>query len=328
MSELFDGRRYRNVAAPGGKSIWRVIWWLVFTRRVRWPEWIDDVPPSAPPPSPGPRQVAVTFINHSTFLLQFGSLNVLTDPIWSMRCSPVSWTGPKRVRRPGIDLDHLPPIDVVLVSHNHYDHMDLATLRRLEQRHSPLFVTGRGNRRFLQRRGFKRVEELGWWQTLPIPGEAAVTMTPAQHFTRRGLFDTNRTLWGGFWLRQGAFNVYFTGDSGYASHFREIRQRLGAPNVALLPIGAYEPRWFMKVNHIDPDEAVRAHVDLAVRQSFAMHHGTFQLTDEPIHEPIDKLRAALKAQDLDDDAFRVLHFGETCMVDKFENDEAVHAAMR
>ena len=313
MSAPYDGRRYRNQGTPTARSIWKVIWWLAFTRRQRWPHWVDDVPRSAPPPTPTDGEVAVTFVNHSTFLLQFGAVNVLTDPVWSERVSPLTWAGPRRVRRPGLDLDHLPPLHVVLVSHNHYDHMDLATLRRLEQRHRPLFVTGRGNRRTLRRAGLGRVEELDWWQTLSAHG-LDMTMTPAQHFSRRGVFDVNRSLWGGFLLRRGSFKVYFTGDSGYGPHFREIGDRLGPPDVSLLPIGAYEPRWFMKGNHINPEEAVRAHLDLGSRLSLAMHFGTFQLTDEPIDEPAEKLREALLERGVDDAAFRVLRFGETCLV--------------
>ena len=314
MSAPFDGRRFSNPHAPTGKSLWKVIWWLAFTRRRKWPRWIDDVPPSAPPPTPGPDELGVTFVNHSTFFLQGGGVNVLTDPVWSERASPLTWAGPRRVRRPGLDLDHLPPIHVVLVSHNHYDHMDLSTLRQLERRHKPLFVTGRGNRRTLERAGLRRVAELDWWQHLDAGGGLGVTMTPAQHFSRRGIFDVNRSLWGGFLLQFGSCKVYFTGDSGYGPHFRAIRDRLGPPDVALLPIGAYEPRWFMHVNHVNPEEAVRAHLDLAARRSFAMHFGTFQLTDESIDEPAQKLREAMRECGVDEEAFRVPGFGETCLV--------------
>jgi len=285
----FDGQRYRDLSAPTARSLWKVLWWLAFTRRQR------------------------TFVNHSTFLLQFGGRNVLTDPIWSERASPLRWAGPRRVRRPGLDLDHLPPIHVVLVSHNHYDHMDLPTLRQLDFRFSPRFVTGDGNHRMLTRAGLKRVAELDWWKELDAGG-LGVTMTPAQHFSRRGVFDVNRSLWGGFWIRCGRFQVYFTGDSGYGAHFRAIRERLGRPDVALLPIGAYEPRWFMKPNHVNPEEAVRAHLDLDSPLSFAMHFGTFQLTDEPIDEPIARLRSALKEQGVKEERFRVLGFGDTSVL--------------
>jgi L-ascorbate metabolism protein UlaG (beta-lactamase superfamily) len=338
MSAPFDGRRYQNLSAPTARSLWKVIWWLAFTRRQKWPAWVDDVPPSAPPPAAGPGQLAVTFVNHSTFLLQHGGVSLLTDPVWSERASPLTWAGPRRVRRPGLDLDQLPPVHVVLVSHNHYDHMDLATLRRLDQGHRPLFVTGRGNRRKLERSGLDRVVELDWWQALDAVPGVGITMTPAQHFSRRGIFDVNRSLWGGFFLNFGGadipacrddaqgrqecppqpLTVYFTGDSGYGAHFREIRDRLGPPDVALLPIGAYEPRWFMRVNHINPEEAVQAHLDLGARRSFAMHFGTFQLTDEPIDEPKQRLRAALRRKGLDERAFAVPGFGETCLLEAGE----------
>jgi L-ascorbate metabolism protein UlaG (beta-lactamase superfamily) len=314
LSAPFDGRRYQNHTAPTAKSIWKVIWWLAFTRRQKWPAWVDDVPPSSPPPAPRSDEMGVTFVNHSTFLLQCAGVNVLTDPVWSARASPVSWAGPRRVRRPGLDLEHLPPVHVVLVSHNHYDHMDLPTLRRLDQRHQPLFVTGRGNRRKLEWAGLGRVVELDWWQPLDAAPGIGITMTPAQHFSRRGIFDVNRSLWGGFRLQFGSCHVYFAGDSGYGPHFREIRDRLGPPDLALLPIGAYEPRWFMQPNHVNPEEAVQAHLDLGARRSIAMHFGTFQLTDEPIDEPAEKLRAALRLHGVRNEAFYVPRFGETCFV--------------
>jgi L-ascorbate metabolism protein UlaG (beta-lactamase superfamily) len=320
MSAPFDGRRYRNVGAPTARSLWKIIWWLAFTRRQKWPAWVDDVPPSTKPPAPAPGQLAVTFVNHSTFLLQHGEVNVLTDPVWSERASPLTWAGPRRVRRPGLDLDHLPPVHVVLVSHNHYDHMDLPTLRSLDRRHQPLFVTGRGNRRQLERCGLGRVAELDWWQGYDAGPGLGITMTPAQHFSRRGIFDVNRSLWGGFLLHFGSTKVYFAGDSGYGPHFREIRDRLGAPDVALLPIGAYEPRWFMQPNHVNPEEAVRAHLDLAARTSFAMHFGTFQLTDEPIDEPAQRLSEALRTKGLSDSAFRLPGFGETVLVERRFDD--------
>ena len=256
MSAPFDGRRFGNIGTPSVRNFWKVFRWLATRRRGQWPAWVDDVPPSAPPPTPGPGQLAVTFVNHSTFLLQRDGINVLTDPVWSERASPLSWAGPRRVRRPGIDLDHLPPVHVVLVSHNHYDHMDLPTLRRLDRLHRPLFVSGRGNRSKLERSGLGRVAELDWWQALDAVPGLGVTMTPAQHFSRRGLFDVNRSLWGGFMLHFGSYKVYFAGDSGYGPHFAAIRERLGPPDVALLPIGAYEPRRIMQFNHVNPEEAV------------------------------------------------------------------------
>jgi L-ascorbate metabolism protein UlaG (beta-lactamase superfamily) len=312
VTDHFDGRRFFNPHAQGARSSWAVLRWILTRRRQPWPRGMDS-PLEGKPPVPPEGQAAVTFVGHSTFLLQLGETNVLTDPVWSERASPVSWAGPRRVRPPAVALDALPPVHVVLVSHNHYDHMDLRTLRHLEWRFAPLFVTGLGNRRYLLGRGLRRVEELDWWHGLEAAG-LTITMTPAQHFSRRGLFDTNRTLWGGFEVRRGGFRVLFAADSGYAPYFREVRERLGPPDVALLPIGAYEPRWIMGPVHLDPAEAVRAHLDLGARQSLAMHFGTFRLTDEGIDEPVHELRRALREADVPEEAFHVPGFGETLMV--------------
>jgi L-ascorbate metabolism protein UlaG (beta-lactamase superfamily) len=215
------------------------------------------------------------------------------------------------VRAPGLAFERLPPVQLVLVSHSHYDHMDLATLRRLERRFRPLFLTGLGNGRLLRSQGLRRVGELDWWHSFATGYGLEVTMTPARHFSRRGLFDTNRSLWGGFLLRDGRRKVYFAGDSAYGPHFAEIGRRFGGVDVALLPIGAYEPRWFMRSNHVNPDEAVRVHLDVGSRQSVAMHFGTFQLTDEPIDEPVRALGEALVRHDVPEHHFRVPRFGET-----------------
>jgi len=311
VSDHFDGRRYHNPGRAGARSLWQVIRWALTRRKRPWPRWVDDPPRPAPPPRVAAHEIAVTFVNHATFLLQLGGVNVLTDPIWSERASPVQWAGPRRVRRPGVAFEQLPPIDVVLVSHTHYDHLDLPTLLRLERRDAPRIVTGLGNRRFLNRRGLAKVEELDWWQTFSFRDSVRFTMTPAQHFSRRGLFDHNATLWGGFWIEYGAKKLFFAADTAYNGHFREIRERLGSPDVALLPIGAYEPRWFMAAAHMNPEEAVQAHLDLGAALSVAMHFGTFQLTDEPIDEPVRALRESLARHGISDGTFRVLEFGET-----------------
>jgi L-ascorbate metabolism protein UlaG (beta-lactamase superfamily) len=314
MPEHFDGRRYRNLTAPAGRGIWHVLKWMATRRKECWPRWIEDPTPSGPPPQAGPHHVAATYVNHATFLLQVGGHHILTDPMWSRRASPLSWAGPRRVRRPGLAFADLPPVGVVLVSHNHYDHMDLPTLRRLRHRCGPLFVTSLGNRHYLRRRGLDRVEELDWWQSLTVAPGLKVTLTPAQHFSRRGLFDRNRTLWGGFLLEAAAARVYFAGDSGYDEHFRRIRERAGPIDLALLPIGAYEPRWFMRPAHVNPVEAVQVHLDLAPRLSIGMHFGTFQLTDEAIDEPARALREALAERGVPESAFRIPAFGETILL--------------
>jgi L-ascorbate metabolism protein UlaG (beta-lactamase superfamily) len=214
-----------------------------------------------------------------------------------------------RARPPGLALAELPRPDIVLLSHSHYDHMDMPVLRELQRRHAPRFVTMLGNARVLARHGIAAVE-LDWWQAVEVAG-LRITGTPARHFAARTLFDRNRSLWGGFMLAGADGRVLFAGDSGAGPHWGEIRARLGAPDVALLPIGAYEPRWFMAAVHMDPAEAVQAHVALGARRSVGMHFGTFQLTDEAMEAPLVELEAARAAAGLDAAAFGTHGFGET-----------------
>ncbi len=252
----------------------------------------------------------MTFIGHSTFLLQIGGICVLTDPIWSERCSPVSFAGPRRARRPGQSLEALPGVDLLLVTHNHYDHMDLPTLRKVQARWQPATATGLGNARHLAKGGIGSAVELDWWQSTKL-ADAIVTYVPAQHFSSRGLFDRNRSLWGGFIIQVRGATVYFAGDSGYCPYFAEIGRRFPHIDLALLPIGAYEPRWFMRQHHVNPEEAVRAHLDLQPRRSVGMHFGTFQLTDEAIDAPVHALRHAQANAGVAEADFDVLAFGET-----------------
>ena len=287
-----------------------IIRWMLSRKRQPWPKRVQQIR-FPPPPKPAAGEIAVTFINHSTFLIQTPFANLLTDPIYSERASPFAFAGPKRVRQPGVRFDDLPRVDVVLLSHNHYDHMDTATLHRLEQRDSPLFVTALGNRKRQIRNGLRRVEERDWWERVSEIGNLTITLTPAEHFSARGLSDRNRTLWAGFFLEIGGYRLFFAGDSGYGGHFRQIRGRLGRPDLALLPIGAYLPRWFMQGIHADPLDAVQIHLDLEAAQSIAMHFGTFPLADEGFDQAEKDLQAALVKRGLPAEKFRVLEFGES-----------------
>ncbi len=311
-SDHFDGRRFFN---PGDRTVHGfadLVRWQLTSRRTPWPAWVEH--PLAPPPPPvQPGHLHATFVNHSTFLLRTPGLAVLTDPVFSLRASPVRWIGPARVHAPGLPLDALPAIDVVVVSHGHYDHMDLPTLRWLDRRFEPLFVAPLGNRRYLSRAGLRRVVELDWWASHTVGG-GRVTLAPAQHFAARSPFDRNRALWGSMVIQAGRHRVYFAGDSGYAAHFHAIAERFGSLELALLPIGAYEPRWFMKPMHMNPAEAVQAHLDLGARQSVAMHFGCFQLTDEGIDEPVRALGDALASRGVPPEQFRALTPGETLTV--------------
>ena len=279
--------------------------------RTRWPARIDE-PPQRPAPLDGAVAV-VTFIGHATFLIQTAAGNFLTDPMYSDRAGPFGLLGPRRVRQPAVRFDDLPPISTVLLSHNHYDHCDRATLARLAKRFDPLVITPIGNGALVKSTGLRKVEELDWWQdaktsTLPL------TLTPAHHFSARTPFDRNRALWGGFLIAIAHRRIYFAGDSAYAPFFREVHRRLGPIDLALLPIGAYEPRWFMRAVHMNPTEALQAHLDLEASESIAMHFGTFQLTTEGIDEPVRALEQARLAHHVDPSAFRAIGFGESVRV--------------
>jgi L-ascorbate metabolism protein UlaG (beta-lactamase superfamily) len=238
LTDHFDGRRFFNPNGANGQPFWRGPK-VLLTPWTRWPSEVAVEPRRLP--NPGPDEVVVTFVGHATFLIQVAATSVLVDPVYSQRASPFSVVGPRRHRAPGVRFDDLPPISLVLLSHNHYDHCDLGTLQRLERRFHPTVVTPLGNGPLLRSAGLRQVEEIDWWQTAsaaPLP----ITLTPAQHFSARSPFDRNRALWGGFLIEAGRHRILHAGDSGYGPHFREIAARLGPIDLALLPIGAYEPR--------------------------------------------------------------------------------------
>ncbi|MBV9783797.1 MAG: MBL fold metallo-hydrolase [Acidisphaera sp.] len=311
VSDHCDGRRFFNPGQQGGRRRrLDLLRWRLGGHRARWPERIIDPPYPPPPDSVKPGSLALTYIGHASFLIRLPGLVVLTDPIFSERCSPLSWLGPRRARPPGIALDMLPRPDVVLISHNHYDHLDLPSLRDIARRHAPRFITTLGNAATLRRAGIAEAIELDWWQETSL-GPVRITATPARHFSARSPFNRNRSLWAGFMVTgdmvtSGTGRLLFAGDSGAGPHWQMIRERLGAPDLALLPIGAYEPRWFMRAVHMNPEEAVAAHHALGARRSIGMHFGTFQLTDEPIDAPVRDLEAARGSA-----RFGVLGFGET-----------------
>ncbi|MBM4375663.1 MAG: MBL fold metallo-hydrolase [Deltaproteobacteria bacterium] len=279
-NDHFDGARFVNRDPTRMPEAGEMMRWAATREKGPWP--------SAPWLAPGPRPVErvgrgelrVTWVGHATVLVQIDGLNLLTDPIWSERATPVDGVGPSRANPAGIRFEDLPPIDAVLVSHDHYDHLDMPTLLRLGERHHPRFVVGLGNRELLEDEGLERVTELDWWDRLELGRGAAVSMVPAQHFSMRGLCDRDATLWGGYVLTTRAGSVYFAGDTGAGTHFAAIRERFGPPRLALLPIGAYQPRWVMEAMHMGPADAVEAHRVLAARTSVAVHFDTFPLADD------------------------------------------------
>ena len=291
----FDGKRFYNPDAPQVPGFLDALRWKLSSRPERSPSFVSDVAPSKPPGQVDGNGLRITLVNHSTVLLQQSGCNILTDPIWSKRASPVSWIGPSRKRKPGVSWDDLPPIDTVLISHDHYDHLDLPTLRLLASRGDVTFIVPSGVDRLLRAENIEPLHAMEWGESLALPN-FTVHSVPALHFSARGVFDRNRTLWCGYVIECQKRLVYFAGDTAFGPHFAQIREKFGSPRVALLPIGAYEPRWFMSAVHMGPDEAFRAHQILGAKTSIAIHWGTFQLADDGLDTPKKEL-LALAPQD-------------------------------
>jgi len=275
-----------------------------------WPQKVDQPPQVRPAAMVGTDCVQVTFVNHATLLLQTHGLNVLTDPVWSERVGPFSFAGPKRIVEPGIRYEDLPPIHVLLISHNHYDHIDIETVKRFSRDHKPRIVVPLGDGAWMQRAGVERIEEMDWWQTLPLHDSIKACFTPSQHWSARGLFDRCQSLWGSFAINVLDQTFYFAGDTGYGPHFKEIARRFPRVRSAFLPIGAYEPRWFMRYQHTNPEEAVLAHKDLQAEHSIGIHFGCFQLTDEAWDAPARELKIALEKHQISSQDFATPHPGE------------------
>jgi L-ascorbate metabolism protein UlaG (beta-lactamase superfamily) len=291
-SDHFNGKTFFNPGETSERGFLDLLKWKMTSRAAPWPERVEVIRQPLPP-APAPDGVVATWVGQSTFVIRSASATILTDPIYSERAGPARWLGPRRVAPPGVEFDAVPKVDVVLLSHDHYDHCDIPTLRRLARRDDPLVVSPLGHRPLLAGAGLRRVVELDWWESHACGPGTEVTLVPALHWSRRRPFGTNRRLWGGFMLGTAGRLVYFAGDSGYQGGlFSEIGRRCGAPDLALIPIGAYEPRWFMRAAHMDPEEAVRVHRDVGARRSIAMHWGTFQLTDEAREEPVRRLEAS------------------------------------
>jgi L-ascorbate metabolism protein UlaG (beta-lactamase superfamily) len=310
ISDHCDGTRFFNPGGPASQPF-SAVPRMLLERRSRWPAHVEDPPRQLPARDDTP--AVLTFIGHATFLIQTAAGNILTDPVFADRAGPFDLIGPKRVRPPAIRFDDLPPISTVLLSHNHYDHCDVTTLRALARRFDPIVVTPLGNGAIVRSTGIRRVEELDWWGMATQP-PWPITVTPAHHFSARGPFDRNRALWSGFMLTVDGKRLYFAGDSAYTSLFTDVRQRFGAIDLALIPIGAYEPRWFMRAVHMNPAEAVQAHLDLGAPETIGMHFGTFQLTTEAIDAPLVALDEACAARNVARSRFRTLEFGESARI--------------
>ena len=313
-SDHFDGERFFHPGLPSAdKSLREVLRWSLGSKRPAWPE-VVEARSGLRPPSASER-LRITCIGHASLLIQVGGVNLLVDPVWSERASPFRWLGPRRRNPPSVALEDLPPIHAVLVTHNHYDHLDLATVGKLWERHHPFVLAPLGNDTILRAAGTKiagkkipgtkiRSKKIAstkidvttgdWWDAFQLPGGLRATIVPAYHWSSRGLRDRRMALWGGFVLETPQGVLYLAGDTAYrdGAIFSEIRQRCGPPRVAVLPIGAYAPRWFMQTQHADPEEALQIAADCGAGQVLGIHWNTFPLTDEPYDEPAERLDLA------------------------------------
>jgi N-acyl-phosphatidylethanolamine-hydrolysing phospholipase D len=313
-------RGFRNVFGSGSSSFLDFLRW-------RWDRLWNDIPDQGQYHFPfGRRQISflksnngkptVTWIGHATVLFQIDGKNVLTDPQFSDRASPVQFAGPERVVEPGIPLDDLPKIDIVIISHDHYDSLDTNTVKKLLDREGgpdTTFFVPLGLKSWFENLGTRNVIEMDWWDERLKDG-LEIICVPVRHWSQRIPFIRNRTLWAGWVIRNKEVSFLFAGDSGYTLHFKEIGERLGPFDIAAIPIGAYEPRWFMRHYHMNPQEAVQVHIDVKAKKSIGIHWGTFPLTDEPMDEPPKELQKARLAAGLPDDAFIVLKHGETIAI--------------
>ncbi|MBP9779772.1 MBL fold metallo-hydrolase [Candidatus Gracilibacteria bacterium] len=314
----FDGRHFSNIGwtkresyrveSPNGQygKLRAFIGWMLQRKKPKWKK--RKCEKVIPANINADTTFQITFVGHATLLIQIAGQNILTDPVWGRRVSPFKHAGPQRFMDPGVDFDTLPRIDSVLLSHNHYDHMDISTLEKLHDRDNPVIYTGLGNADYLSKYGIRSVIDMDWWDTntLHSDNESHVTFVPAQHFSARGIYDRNRTLWGGFVLNIHGKTLYFAGDTGYGAFVDEIRERYpDGFDVGLLPIGAYKPRWFMADIHTNPEEALQLQYELNIKTGLAIHWGTFPLADDAQDEPIIDLAIAQEKEIYNNLDFRV-----------------------
>jgi L-ascorbate metabolism protein UlaG (beta-lactamase superfamily) len=315
-SDHFDGERFFNAGPPRDIGLWDLLRWRLAGERPEWPAAVA-ITPDRPPLRVEGDGLRVSYIGHVSLLIQTRGLNILTDPIWSERASPFSWVGPRRVTPPGVAFDDLPPIDIVLVSHNHYDHLDLAFLSRLWERDRPRVIVPLGNDTIIRRKHPQiDVEAYDWEDEVALSQAVRLRLAPMFHWSARHLLDRNRALWAAFLLKTPDGNIYFVGDSGWGGgrYFRDAGERFQPIRLAILPIGDYTPRWFMSYGHMNPDEAVRAHRAIEARHSMASHFDTFPLADTSYGEPAKDLVRARERHGVGEEVLRLFEPGNAWWV--------------
>ena len=317
ISDHCDGRRFYNPRFHINRTWLDVLQWRRQSTPTPWPTQVE-IPPQTPQPTPQDGTIRVTWINHSSILIQTRHGNLLIDPVFSDRVSPFSWVGPKRVHPPGLRLQDLPTIDAILLSHDHYDHCDKTTLRHLAETFPQAqLICPLGNGTIGHRCGFdpSRITELDWWDAHEVTVGFHIRATPSRHWSNRIRGPRNGRLWSGFFIHAGGRTAYYTGDTAWDDEmFSDVRRRCGSPDLAIIPMGAYEPRWFMESQHCNPAEAVRIHCTVEASRSIGVHWGTFQLTDEGREDPLHALRVAREAAGLASQAFTTLAPGESILV--------------
>ncbi len=288
---------------------------IVFGRNGKWTDYVEIKSHYISNKKLDTDEVRLTFVGHASVLIEFSDKKILTDPVWSDKVGPFSWAGPRRAHSPGIPFERLPKIDVVLVSHNHFDHMDLPTLKKLSARDRPKIIVPLGNQDFLNRQGIENVAELDWWES-KSDGTAQFQLTPAQHNSGRGLFDRDKTLWGSFFIFHNNIKIYFSGDTAFENHFFEIQSKLGSPDVALIPIGAYLPKERMDAFHLSPSQAIDAFIHLKSTYMIPIHYDCFQLSNEDYGQPIKDFNSAIQNRNLDTSLFKLLKPGQSWVFKK------------
>ena len=312
-SDHFDGVRFFEPNWMPQRGRLDFLRWQLTRKQAEWPEQAPSPYADRPPRRVDGRSLRISFVGHASILLQVAGVNILLDPVWSERASPLSFAGPRRVNAPGIAFDDLPPIHAVLVSHNHYDHLDAQTLSALATPHRPRVIVPLGNDTIIRAADNSVAAEAhDWGGTIRLSADVSVTLAPMRHWSARGLTDRNKALWAAFVIDTPAGRIYHVGDSGYGTgrYFRKARERYGPFRLAILPIGAYEPRWFMSENHMNPEEAVRAFRDSGADYALAHHFGTFRMADDAFDAPSLALDAALKNASIPAERFRKLKPGE------------------